>query len=68
MKKINETQRKIIYMLKDFGIDHISMAGILVTLEQDNLNENDFLDFIKNKETLSIEDCTEQIWRVNSID
>lgn len=42
MKKINETQRKIIYMLKDFGIDHISMAGILVTLEQDNLNENDF--------------------------
>ena len=38
-------------MLKDFGIDHISMAGILGTLEQDNLNENDFLDFIKNKET-----------------
>ena len=61
MKKINETQRKIIYMLKDFGIDHISMAGILVTLEQDNLNENDFLDFIKNKETLSIE---EQIWHM----
>lgn len=49
MKKINETQRKIIHMLKDFGIDHISMAGILGTLEQDNLNENDFLDFIKNK-------------------
>ena len=64
MKKINETQRKIIYMLKDFGIDHISMAGILVTLEQDHLNENDFLDFIKNKETLSIEDCTEQIWHM----
>ena len=64
MKKINETQRKIIYMLKDFGIDHISMAGILGTLEQDNLNENDFLDFIKNKETLSIKDCTEQIWHM----
>lgn len=64
MKKINETQRIIIHMLNDFGIDCISMAGILGTLEQDNLNENDFLDFIKNKESLSIEDCTEQIWHM----
>ena len=62
MITINETQRKIIHLLNDFGIDRISMAGILGTLEQDNLNENSFLDFIKNKETLSIEECTEQIW------
>ena len=50
MITINETQRKIIHLLNDFGIDRISMAGILGTLEQDNLNENSFLDFIKNKE------------------
>lgn len=49
MIAINETQRKIIHLLNDFGIDRISMAGILGTLEQDNLNENSFSDFIKNK-------------------
>ena len=46
MKKINETQRKIIHLLNDFGIDRISMAGITRTLEQENLNENTFLNFI----------------------
>ncbi len=46
MKKINETQRKIIHLLNDFGIDRISMAGITRTLEQENLNENIFLNFI----------------------
>ena len=64
MITINETQRKIIHLLNDFGIDRISMAGILGTLEQDNLNENSFLNFIRNKENLSIEDCTEQIWHM----
>ena len=48
-KKINETQRKIIHLLNDFGIDRISMAGIMGTLEQENLNENTFLNFIENK-------------------
>ena len=46
MKKINETQRKIIHLLNDLGIDRISMAGIMGTLEQENLNENTFLNFI----------------------
>ena len=46
IKKINETQRKIIHLLNDFGIDRISMAGITRTLEQENLNENTFLNFI----------------------
>ena len=45
-KKINETQRKIIHLLNDLGIDRISMAGIMGTLEQENLNENTFLNFI----------------------
>lgn len=64
MKKINETQRKIIHLLNDFGIDRISMAGIMETLEQENLNENSFLNFIKSKNSLTIEDCTDQIWRM----
>ena len=46
MKKINETQRKIIHLLNDFSIDRIIMAGITGTLEQENLNENTFLNFI----------------------
>ena len=62
MKKINETQRKIIHLLNDLGIDRISMAGITGTLEQENLNENTFLNFIENKVSLTIEDCTDQIW------
>lgn len=63
-KKINETQRKIIHLLNDFGIDRISMAEIMGTLEQENLNENTFLNFIENKVSLTIEDCTDQIWRM----
>lgn len=63
-KKINETQRKIIHLLNDFSIDRISMAGIMGTLEQENLNENTFLNFIENKVSLTIEDCTDQIWRM----
>ena len=59
--KFNE---KIIHLLNDFGIDCISMAGIMGTLEQENLNENTFLNFIENKVSLTIEDCTDQIWRM----
>lgn len=44
--------------MNDFGIDRISMAGIMGTLEQENLNENTFLNFIENKVSLTIEDCT----------
>ena len=40
------------------------MAGIMETLEQENLNENSFLNFIKSKNSLTIEDCTDQIWRM----
>ena len=63
-KKINDTQLKIIHLLNDFGIDRISMAGIMGTLEQENLNENTFLNFIENKVSLTIENCTDQIWRM----
>lgn len=66
-KKINETQRKIIHLLNDFGIDRISMARIMGTLEQENLNENTFLNFIENKVSLTIEDCTDQIWRSEDV-
>ena len=64
MSFFNQTEDTIIDILNSKGIDRISMAGILGTLEQDNLNENSFLNFIKNKETLSIEECTEQIWHM----
>lgn len=50
--------------MNDFGIDRISMAGIMGTLEQENLNENTFLNFIENKVSLTIDDCTDQIWRM----
>ena len=42
--------------MNDLGIDRISMAGIMGTLEQENLNENTFLNFIENKVSLTIED------------
>ena len=64
MSFFNQTEDTIIDILNSKNIDRISMAGIIGTLRQDNLNENSFLDFIKNKETLSIEDCTEQIWHM----
>lgn len=64
MSFFNQTEDTIIDILNSKNIDRISMAGIIGTLRQDNLNENSFLDFIKNKETLSIEECTEQIWHM----
>lgn len=62
MKKINETQRKIIHLLDDFQIDRISMAGIMGTLEQDELDEEEFLRFLQNSKELTIEDCTDKLW------
>lgn len=64
MSFFNQTEDTIIDILNSKNIDRISMAGIIGTLRQENLNENSFLDFIKNKESLSIEDCTEQIWHM----
>lgn len=64
MKKINETQRKIIHLLDDFNIDRISMAGIMGTLEQDKLDEEEFLRFLQSKDELTIEDCTDKLWNM----
>ena len=62
MSFFNQTEDTIIDILNSKNIDRISMAGIIGTLRQENLSENSFLNFIRNKENLSIEDCTEQIW------
>ena len=62
MSFFNQTEDTIIDILNSKNIDRISMAGIIGTLRQENLSENSFLNFIRNKEDLSIEDCTEQIW------
>ena len=64
MSFFNQTEHTIIDILNSKNIDRISMAGIIGTLRQENLNENSFLNFIRNKENLSIEDCTEQIWHM----
>ena len=50
--------------MNDLGIDRISMAGIMGTLEQETLNKNTFLNFIENKVSLTDEDCTDKIWRM----
>ena len=64
MSFFNQTEDSIIDILNSKNIDRISMAGIIGTLRQENLSENSFLNFIRNKENLSIEDCTEQIWHM----
>ena len=64
MSFFNQTEDTIIYILNSKNIDRISMAGIIGTLRQENLSENSFLNFIRYKENLSIEDCTEQIWHM----
>lgn len=64
MNFFNQIENKIIDILNEQNIDRISMAGIMGTLEQENLNENTFLNFIENKVSLTIEDCTDQIWRM----
>ncbi len=57
-------QSLFIDILNEQNIDRISMAGIIGTLRQENLNENSFLNFIEGKSSLTIEDCTDQIWRM----
>ena len=59
-----QIENKIIDILNEQNIDRISMAGIIGTLRQENLNENSFLNFIEGKSFLTIEDCTDQIWRM----
>lgn len=64
MNFFNQIENKIIDILNEQNIDRISMAGIIGTLRQENLNENSFLNFIEDKSSLTIEDCTDQIWRM----
>lgn len=64
MNYFNQIENKIIDILNEQNIDRISMAGIIGTLRQENLNENSFLNFIEGKSFLTIEDCTDQIWRM----
>ncbi len=64
MNFFNQVENKIIDILNEQNIDRISMAGIIGTLRQENLNENSFLNFIEGKNSLTIEDCTDQIWRM----
>lgn len=58
MNFFNQIENKIIDILNEQNIDRISMAGIIGTLRQENLNENSFLNFIEGKSSLTIEDCT----------
>lgn len=64
MNFFNQIENKIIDILNEQNIDRISMAGIIGTLRQENLNDNSFLNFIEGKSFLTIEDCTDQIWRM----
>lgn len=64
MNFFNQIENKIIDILNEQNIDRISMAGIIGTLRQENLNESTFLSFIENKSSLTIEDCTNQIWHM----
>ena len=50
MSFFNQTEDTIIDILNSKNIDRISMAGIIGTLRQENLSENSFLNFIRNKE------------------
>ena len=64
MNFFNQTENKIIDILNEQNIDRISMAGIIETLRQENLNESTFLSFIESKNSLTVEDCTDQIWHM----
>ncbi len=64
MNFFNQIENKIIDILNEQNIDRISMAGIIGTLRQENLNESAFLSFIESKSSLTIEDCTDQIWHM----
>lgn len=60
--QFSNIESQIIHILDDFGIDRVSMAGIIGTLRDNKLNTNDFLEFIKTKDNLMIEDCTDKLW------
>ena len=62
MSFFNKTEDKIIDILNDNKIDRISMVGIIGTLRQDELDEEEFLRFLQNKKELTIEDCTDKLW------
>jgi hypothetical protein len=47
-----------------WAIDRFSMVGIMGTLEQENVKENTLLNVTENKVSLTIEDGTDQIWRM----
>ena len=64
MNFFNQIENKIIDILNEQNIDRISMAGIIGTLIQENLNESTFLSFIESKNSFTVEDCTDQIWRM----
>ena len=64
MNFFNQIENKIIDILNEQNIDRISMDGIIGTLRQENLNESTFLSFIESKSSLTIEDCTDQIWHM----
>ena len=62
MSFFNKTEDKIIDILNDNKIDRISMVGIIGTLKQDKLDEEEFLRFLQNSKELTIEDCTDKLW------
>lgn len=62
MSFFNKTEDKIIDILNDNKIDRISMAGIIGTLRQDKLDEEEFLKFLQKGKELTIEDCTDKLW------
>lgn len=62
MSFFNKTEDKIIDILDEKKIDRVSMAGIIGTLRQFKLDEEEFLRFLQNREELTIEDCTDKLW------
>ena len=62
MDFFNKTEDKIIDILNDQNIDRVSMAGIIGTLRQFKLDEEEFLRFLQNKNELTIEECTDKLW------
>ena len=62
MSFFDKTEDKIIDILNEKNIDRISMAGVIGTLRQSKLNEEEFLRFLQNKKELTIEDCTDKLW------
>lgn len=64
--ELNNVQEKIIYVLEAACITRTSMAGILGTLAQEQLDEYEFLEFISNKKDLTMKDCTNKLWAMRS--